>query len=109
MIDRLCREQDELCRTEDILRLERSTAHEECDRAIRERDKARQEAEARRADLGVVVARRLDAEEASTGLRTDLAEARGLLQVKSDEYDRLSSAVLAVYDGLQVAQEEGAG
>ena len=55
------------------------------------------------------MALRLDAEEASSGLRTDLAEARGLLQVESDEYDRLSSVVLAVCDGLQVAQEEGAG
>ena len=49
------------------------------------------------------MARRLDAEEASVGLRTDLAEARGLLQVESDEYDRLSSTILAVYDDLQVA------
>ena len=77
------------------------------DRSIREHDEARREAEARRADLGVEVARRLDAEEVSAGLRADLAEARGLLQVESDEYDRLSSAVLVVYDNLQVAQEEG--
>ena len=49
------------------------------DRATRERDEARREAEARRADLGVEVARRLDAEEVSAGLRADLAEARGLL------------------------------
>jgi len=55
------------------------------------------------------VARRLDAEEAFAGLRADLVDARGLLQVESDEYDRLSSAVLAVCDGLQGAQEEGAG
>ena len=45
------------------------------DRAIRERDEARREAEARRGDLGVEVARRLDAEDVSAGLRTDLAEA----------------------------------
>ena len=32
---------------------------------------------------------------------------RGLLQAEGDEYDRLSLAVLAVYDNLQVAQEEG--
>jgi len=84
-------------------------AREECDRAIRDRDEARREAEARQADLGVEVARRLDAEGVSAGLRTDLTEARGLLQVKSDEYDHLSSTILAVCDGLQVAQEEGAG
>ena len=83
--------------------MERSTAREECDWAIRERDEARWEAEARQADLGVEVARRLDAKEASAGLRTDLADARGLLQVESDKYGRLSSTVLAVCDGLQVA------
>ena len=79
------------------------------DRAIRERDEAHREAEAHRVDLGVEVARWLDAEEVSAGLRADLAEARGLLQVESDEYDRLSSTVLAVCDDLQVAQEEGSG
>ena len=51
--------------------------------------------------------RRLDAEEVSAGLRADLAEVRGLLQAKGDEYDRLSLAILAVCDNLQVAQEEG--
>ena len=71
------------------------------DRAIRESNEARREAEAHRADLGVEVARRLDAEEVSVGLRTDLAEARGLLQVEGDEYDRLSSTVLAVCDDLR--------
>ena len=49
----------------------------------------------------------LDAEEVSTSLRTDLVEARRLLQVEGDEYDRLSLAVLAICDNLQVAQEEG--
>jgi len=49
------------------------------DRAIRECDEARWEAEARQADLGVEVARWLDAEEVSASLRADLAEARGLL------------------------------
>ena len=44
--------------------------------------------------------RRLDAEEVSTGLRTDLAEARWLLQAEGDEYDRLSLAILAVCDNL---------
>ena len=55
------------------------------------------------------MARRLDAEEVSAGLRANLAEARGLLEVKGDEYDRLSSTVLAVCDDLRVTQEEGAG
>ena len=54
-------------------------------------------------DLGVEVTRRLDAKEVSAGLRADLAEVRGLLQAEGDEYDRMSSAVLAVYDNLQVA------
>ena len=39
-------------------------------------------------------------------MRTDLAEARQLLQAKGDEYDRLSLTVLAVCDNLQVALEE---
>ena len=72
-------------------------------RAIRERDEARRESEARQTDLGVEVARGLDAEEVSADLRADLAEARGLLQVESDEYDRLSSTVLAICGDLQVA------
>ena len=53
------------------------------------------------------MARRLDAEEVSADLRADLAEVRGLLQAEGDEYDRLSLAVLAVCDNLQVAQEKG--
>ena len=53
------------------------------------------------------MAQRLEVEEASVGLRADLAEARGLLQAEGDEYDRLSSAILVVCDNLQVAQEEG--
>ena len=54
-----------------------------------------------------MVARRLEVEEAAIGLRADLVDARGLLQAKGDEYDRLSSVVLVVCDNLQVAQEEG--
>ena len=53
------------------------------------------------------MARRLEVMEAAVGLRADLADARGLLQAKGDEYDRLSSVVLVVCDNLQVAQEEG--
>ena len=50
--------------------------------------------------------RRLDAEEVSASLRTDLVEAWWLLQAEGDEYDRLSLAVLTVCDNLQMAQEE---
>ena len=50
---------------------------------------------------------RLEAEEISTGLGTELAEVRGLLQVESDQHDLLCSAIMAVCDDLQVAQEEG--
>ena len=77
-------------------------AREERDRAVREHDEARQEAESLRTDVGAAVARRLEVEEASVGLHANLAEARGLLQAKGDEYDRLSSAVLVVCDNLQV-------
>jgi len=42
----------------------------------------------------------LDTKEVSAGLCTDLAEVLGLLQAKSDEYDRMSLAVLAVCDNL---------
>ena len=69
-------------------------------RAIRERDEACREAEARQVDLGVEVARWLDVEEVSAGLRADLAEVQQLLQAKGDEYDRLSLVVLVVYDNL---------
>ena len=50
---------------------------------------------------------RLEAEEISAGLGTELAEVRGILQVESDQHDLLSSAIVVVYDDLQVAQEEG--
>ena len=73
----------------------------------RERDEVHREAKARQTDLGVEVTRRLDAEEVSTSLCTNLAEAWRLLQAEGDEYDRLSLAILAVCDNLQVAQEEG--
>ena len=84
MIARLRRERDELRRTEERLRSERSTAHEDHDQAIRERDEAHWEVRALRADLGDAVARRLEAEEISVGLGTELGEVRGLLQVESD-------------------------
>ena len=84
MIARLRREWDELRRSEERLRSERSTAREEHDRAIRERNEARREAKALWADLGDAVARKLEAEEISAGLGTELAEVRGILQDKSD-------------------------
>jgi len=96
----LRRERDELRRTEERLRSERSTAREERDRAVRERDEARREARALRADLGDAVARRLEAEEISVGLGTELAEVRGILQVESDQHDLLCSVVVVVYDDL---------
>ena len=82
-------------------------ACEDRDRAIQECDEARREARALWADLGDVVAQRLEAEEISTELGMKLAKARGLLQVESDQHDLLCSTVLAVCDDLQVAQEEG--
>ena len=75
-------------------------AREESDRAVRERDEARREAGALRADLGDTVAQRLEAEEISTGLGTELAKVRGLLQVESDQHDLLGSAIMAVCDNL---------
>ena len=107
MIAQLRREWDELRRTKERLRSERSTAREDRDWAVRERDEARWEARALRADLGHAVAQRLEAEEISAGLGTELAEVRGILQVKSDQHDLLCSAVVVVCDDLQVAQEEG--
>ena len=66
-------------RTEERLCSERSTAREERDRAVREHDKARREVGTLRSDLGDAVARRLEAEEISAGLGTELAEVRGTL------------------------------
>jgi len=84
VIARLHGEWDELRWTEGRLRSERSTAHEDRDQAIRERDEARWEVRALRADLGDAVARRLEAEEISARLGTELAKVLGLLLVKSD-------------------------
>ena len=53
------------------------------------------------------MARRLEAEEISVGLGTELAEVRGTLQVESDQHDLLCSTIVVVCDDLQVAQEEG--
>ena len=103
VIARLRRERDELRRTEERLRSERSTAHEECDWAVRERNEACREARALWADLGDTLAQRLEAEEISAGLGMELAEVRGILQVKSDQHDLLCSAIVVVCDDQQVA------
>ena len=87
-------------RTEERLRSERSMAHEECDRAIQVCGEARREARALRVDLGDTVAQRLEAEEISAGLGTELAEVRGLLQVKCDQHDPLCFAIMAAYNDL---------
>ena len=100
LIARLRRERDELRRTEERLHSEHSTAREDHDRAIWEHDEARREVRALRADLGDTVARRLEAEEISTGLGTELAKVRGLLQVESDQHDLLCSAIMGAYDDL---------
>ena len=55
------------------------------------------------ADLGDIVARRLEAEEVSAGLGMELAEVRGILQAKSDQHDLLRAAIVVVCDDLQVA------
>ena len=76
VISRLHGERDELRWTKERLRSER-------DRDIRERGEARREAMALRADLGDAVARRLEAEEISAGLGTELAEVRGFFRSKA--------------------------
>jgi len=100
VIARLRGERDELRRTEERLCSERSIAREDRDRAIQEHDEARQEVRALWVDLGDMVSRRLEAEEISAGLGTELAEARGFLQVKSNQHDLLCSTVMVVCDDL---------
>ena len=53
------------------------------------------------------MARRLEDEEISTRLGTELAEVRGILWAKSDQHDLLRATIMVVCDDLQVAQEEG--
>ena len=52
-------------------------------------------------------AQKLEAEGAAAGLAMDLAEARSLLQVESDELDLLKVALGIVCDDLRVVQAEG--
>ena len=59
-----------------------------------------------RADLGVTVTRRLEAENISAELGTELAEVRGIPQAESDEHDLLCAAVGVVFDDLGVARPE---
>ena len=82
---------------------EHGTVCEERDRAVRERDEACQRVSSLRADLGAVVARRLEAKSISAGLGRELAEVRGILQAESDEHDLLRAAVGVVFDDLGVA------
>ena len=77
-IARLHKERDELRQTAERLRSERGTVREEHDQAIRERNEARQGVSSLWADLGTVVARRLEAESASAGLVTELTETWGI-------------------------------
>ena len=57
--------------------------------------------------MGYPRARRGAIEGATTGLATDVVEARSLLQAESDELDILKVALSIVYDDLQVVQAEG--
>ena len=59
--------------------MESGTVREEHNRAIRERDEAYQVVNSLRADLGVAVTQRLEAESISAGLGKELAEVRGIL------------------------------
>ena len=60
-----------------------------------------------RADLGVTVTRRLEAESISVGLGTELAMVWGTLRVESDEHDLLCITVGVVFNDLGLAQPEG--
>ena len=86
------------------LRSEHGTAREERDQAVQERDKAQQRIGSLQPELGTTTTRRLEAEGVSTGLATELAEARRSLQAKSDEHDLLSAALGVVCDDLEVVR-----
>ena len=72
-------EWDELCWTEERLHSEHSTACEDHGRAIQEHDVAHGVADSLWADLGVMVNRRLDAEDIAAKLDKELTEVRGIL------------------------------
>ena len=61
-------------------------------------------ADSLRADLGVAVNRRLDAESVAARLEKELTEVRGILRIKSDEHDLLQAAIGVVIDALRVTQ-----
>jgi len=103
VIARLNEERDKLRRTKERLRSEHGTAREDCDRATREHDEAHRVADSLRADLGVAVNQRLDAESVTARLEKELTEVRGILQTESDEHHLLQAAVGVVIDALRVA------
>jgi len=106
-VAQLCREQDELRQTTERLCSERDAARGERDQAVREHDETQQRIGSLQADLGTVVARRLEAKSVSAGLVTELAEAQRILQAESDEHDLLCAVVGVVFDDLEVARLEG--
>ena len=108
MISWLRQEQDRLCQTIEWLCSEHGTVRKEHDRAVREHNKARQVVNSLRADLGVMVTRRLEAESISARLGKELAEVRVIIQAESDEHDLLRAAVGVVFDDLGVAQPKEA-
>ena len=79
MIAWLREEWDKLCWTLERLCSERSAVREDHGRAIRERNEARRVADSLRADLGVTVNQRLDAESVATRLDKELTKVRGIL------------------------------
>ena len=60
-------------------------------------------ADSLRADLGVVVNRRLDVESTAARLEKELTEVLEILWTESDEHDLLQAAVVVVIDALSVA------
>ena len=82
---------------------------EEHDWAVRECDEAYQLVNSLRADLGVAVTQRLEAESISVGLGKELIEVRGIPRDESDEHDLLRAAIGVVSDDLGVAQLEETG
>jgi len=106
VVARLRRERDELCQTIERLCSEHGTAREERDQAVQERDEARQGVSSFWADLGAMVAQRLEAESISAGLGMELPKVRGILQAKTDEHDLLRAAIGVVFDDLGVARPE---
>ena len=89
------------------LRSEHGTVREEHDQAIREHNEVQQRIRSLQAKLGTATTQRLEAEGVSTGLATELAEARRNLQAESDELGILSAGLGVVCDDLEVVRSEG--